>query len=105
MTQNVRDVAPSRALRRLSLLVGLLPTLALAACILPKVERTGPPPSSEQLAEFWVEPPPAPRNLYDGPLFDGIKPVSDARYEILERDPRGFSITYHVRDDHGREWN
>jgi hypothetical protein len=103
MTQNVRDSVPSRARRGLSVCV--LPVLALTACMLPKVQRTGPSPSPEQLAELWIDIAPTSRNLYDGPLFDGVKPASDSRYEILERDPRGFSITYHVRDQHGREWN
>jgi hypothetical protein len=75
-----------------------------AACVPPSPRRTGPDPSPRQLAELWVEPA-APRNLIDGPLFDGVKPSADARYEILDRDTRGFSITYRVRDEHGRTWN
>jgi len=57
------------------------------------------------MAEFWIEPTDTPRNLTDGPLYDGVKPASDAHYEILSKDTRGFSITYRVRDTRAREWN
>jgi hypothetical protein len=57
------------------------------------------------MAEFWVEPGSETRNLFDGPGANGVRPAADARYEILERDTRGFSITYKVRDARDREWN
>jgi hypothetical protein len=94
-----------RRLRPLAAFVTAVATVVLAACVPPPVTRTGPAPSERQMAEFWIDPGEAPRNLIDGPLFDGVKPVSDARYEILSRDTRGFSITYRVRDGSGREWN
>jgi hypothetical protein len=32
------------------------------------------------------------------------RPAVDAPYSIIETDPRGFSITYEVKDRDGREW-
>jgi hypothetical protein len=69
------------------------------------VKHVGAAPTPDQMAELWIEPGDS-RNLFDGPMPDNpVRPQSDARYEILERDTAGFSITYHVRDEHGREWN
>jgi hypothetical protein len=59
----------------------------------------------EQMAQFWAEPR-GERSLFDGPRLNGAaRPAADERYEILQRDTRGFSITYRVRDRHAREWN
>lgn len=47
-----------------------------------------------------------PRNLFDGPPnIDGGRPDVDARYEVISKDTRGFSITYRVRDSHQRVWH
>lgn len=34
-----------------------------------------------------------------------MRPQADAPYQVLERDTRGFSITYRVKDRRGSEWN
>lgn len=79
--------------------------LALSACAMAEIRSTSNGrPSRAQLAEFWVDPARAPRDLYAGPGRHH-PPQVDARFEILERDTRGFSITYVVRDQQGREWN
>jgi hypothetical protein len=59
------------------------------------------------LAELWIDPGPAPRNLFDGP--DAIpakeRPVTDGRFEVLSKDTAGFSTTYKVKDAAGRKWS
>jgi hypothetical protein len=52
-----------------------------------------------------VDTPPGARNLKVGPAGSMPRPAVDARYKVLERDTRGFSITYVVEDAAGREWN
>jgi hypothetical protein len=70
------------------------------------VQRTGPQPSRSQLAEFWVNPGDSARNLFDGPGGPNVaRPATDGRYQVVKRDTAGFSITYRVRDQRGREWN
>jgi hypothetical protein len=79
--------------------------MSTAACA-PAVAPTGAPPTPQQMAEFWTDPGSEPRSLFDGPGgANAPRPASDARYEILSRDTRGFSITYKVRDERGREWH
>lgn len=82
-----------------------LATALSSACASPAIRSTlDGPPTRQQLAELWVDPGDTPRNLAAGP-GDHRPPEVDARYEVLERDTRGFSITYVVRDRHGVEWN
>jgi hypothetical protein len=60
------------------------------------------------MAELWIDPGPVARDLFDGPrgaVREPVRPQADTRYDILKRDTRGFSITYHVRDERGREWS
>jgi hypothetical protein len=79
--------------------------LLLAGCV-PAIRRTGPPPTEATMAQLWIDPRTTERNLFDGPPApDRTRPQSDARYEVLERDTRGFSITYRVRDAHQRLWH
>jgi hypothetical protein len=74
-------------------------------CIRPAVKPTGDRrPNAAQLLEFWQDPG-SPRNLFDGVGDGRRKPEVDARYEVLDRDASGFSITYHVKDANGAEWN
>lgn len=80
---------------------------ALTLACAPALKRTGPAPSASEMAQFWVDPGPAPRDLAVGPLTgeDAPTPATDARFEVLKRDPTGFSITYRVRDQQAREWS
>jgi hypothetical protein len=58
------------------------------------------------LADLWIDPGSAsPRNLIYGVGGRAAAPEPEARYEIVETDPAGFSITYRVKDGRGREWN
>jgi hypothetical protein len=60
------------------------------------------------MAQLWVDPGPAPRDLRAGPHLPAAPPpppARDARFEVLDEDPSGFSITYRVRDQQGHEWN
>jgi hypothetical protein len=62
--------------------------------------------STAPLAQLWIEPGQARGNLFDGPQsVDAARPEVEGRYDVIERDTRGYSITYKVRDARGREWN
>jgi len=67
----------------------------------------GSVPPAAALAEFWVDPGTAPRNLFDGPAPVPVKdrPVIDGRYDVISKDTTGFSATYKVRDAAGRKWS
>jgi hypothetical protein len=88
---------------------GVVATVISAFCLAALttgVKRTGPQPAGSELAELWVNPGGAARNLFDGPGGPNAeRPAKDARYQVLKRDTAGFSITYRVRDERGREWN
>lgn len=76
------------------------------ACALPEVKRTGDrPPSRAELAQFWIDPGENPRDTLVGAGAGYERPQADSRFEVVERDTRGFSITYVVRDVRGAEWN
>lgn len=91
--------------------IGLGATVVLcvavcSACVPPTVKSTANSPLSRAaMAEFWIDPQGAPRNLFEGVPPVRRKPVTEGRYRVLKRDTRGFSITYRVKDDEGVEWN
>lgn len=77
-----------------------------SACALPELRRTGSaPPTREQLAQLWTNPGSTPRNLDAGVGGTHVRPRANERYAVIEKDTRGFSITYRVRDAAGAEWN
>ena len=79
---------------------------ALFVACAPPVKRIGAAPTAAQMAALWIDPGSTPRNLFNGPGGNTVpRPASDARYDVIERDTAGFSITYRVRDESGREWN
>jgi hypothetical protein len=89
-------------------LVGTTAALAIAtvACAHPEVKRSSDrPPSQAELAQLWIDPGDAPRDMSLGAASGHLRPQTDARYEVVERDAGGFSITYEVRDARGAEWN
>src|SRR5690242_5790420 len=93
-------------MRTASAVVALTAILPLTtACALPRVQRSGPPPTRQQLAQLWIDPGTAPRNLAAGVGGSHVRPRANERYEVVEKDTRGFSITYRVRDNAGAEWN
>jgi hypothetical protein len=72
----------------------------------PPIRRTTPhPPAPDELAAFWEPVEPSSRNLFYGVGGRELVPDPDAQYEILERDLRGYSTTFDVRDPGGREWS
>lgn len=78
----------------------------LGGCAVPTVQRTTPTaPSRDVRAQLWVDPGRTPRNLEAGVGGTHRRPARDARYEVVEKDTGGFSITYRVRDARGGEWN
>lgn len=89
-------------------LVGLvsLAVAAATACAHPAIKRTTDrPPTRLELAQLWIDPADDRRDLFAGAGAGYARPQTDGRYEIVERDTRGFSITYVVRDARGAEWN
>jgi hypothetical protein len=79
--------------------------LTTSACV-PAVRRSGSAPTPAQMAELWVDPGTAPRDLFAGPPANRhVRPATDSRFSVVKRDTGGFSITYRVRDDRGREWS
>ena len=90
--------------------VGLVGTVAFAvtaiACAHPEVRRsTNRPPSQAELAQLWLDPGTDARDMSLGAAAGHPRPQADARYEVVQRDTGGFSITYEVRDARGAEWN
>lgn len=80
--------------------------LATTIACAPAIQRTGGATSTAQLAELRVDPGPTPRDLFAG--LGGrayVRPTTDARFDVVKRDTGGFSITYRVRDERGREWS
>lgn len=90
---------------RVSQLVALA-ALAFVVCCAPAVRRTGPAPTPVVMSQLWIDPGGVQRNLFDGPPAPArARPRTDARYEVVDRDVRGFSITYRVRDAEQRVWH
>jgi len=90
---------------RTGILAGAVLCAAAIACA-PAVRRIGSGPTPEQLAELWIDPGPIPRDLFTGPGGAvAVRPATDSRFDVVKRDTGGFSITYRVRDERGREWS
>jgi hypothetical protein len=86
--------------------LGVVFVSAAAIACAPKVERVGSVPGAAEMAQFWRDPGAEVRDLFNGPpLAVSPKPAVDARYTVVKRDTRGFSITYRVRDERRNEWN
>ena len=62
-----------------------------------------PPPA--RLAEFWVDPGPAPRDLFWGVGGQTHAPPPDEAYVFESRDESGFSVSYDVTSADGTEWS
>lgn len=67
---------------------------ATIACA-PAIRRSGAAPSAAQQAQLWVDPGPAPRDLFAGPAAHGhVRPATDARFTVVKRDTAAFSTNY-----------
>jgi hypothetical protein len=83
----------------------ILAAVLLTACA-PAPQRVGGPPSRAQMAELWIDPGERPRDLLAGPpSLVRARPERDARFDVLDRDTAGYSITYRVRDAQRRIWH
>ena len=83
----------------------VISALAVASACAPTIRSTLPgPPSTDQLAELWVEPEPS-RALLFGVGGEQLAPDPGARYRVLEIKKGGFSAGYTVQDPKGREWS
>lgn len=74
------------------------------ACAHPTPKAPAVPPTPEQMAEFWIDPGGRERDLFAGPNRGYERPEIESRFEVLERDTGGYSITYRVRDAQQAEW-
>lgn len=62
-------------------------------------------PSPEQMAELWIEPGGAPRDLFWGVGGQAHAPPADVRYAFEGKDELGFSVSYDVTSPDGLEWS
>jgi hypothetical protein len=83
----------------------LVLTAGVAACAPPIRSTATHPLTAEELARFWEDVDPAGRDLFYGIGGSKLVPDPDAEYEIIERDLRGYSTTFDVKDRSGREWS
>lgn len=89
-----------------AVVAGVAVLALLNGCAPPPIRNSeSRPPSRALRAQLWVDPGRTPRNLAVGVGGAHRTPEKDARYEVLEKDTGGFSITYRVRDARGTEWN
>jgi hypothetical protein len=64
------------------------------------------PLTAAQAAELWVEPEDiSVRDLFYGPGGPGLAPAPGARFQFLEKDTKGYSWGYDVKDAGGMEWS
>jgi hypothetical protein len=63
------------------------------------------PPSSQQMAEFWIDPGRRPRELFYGIGGRSLAPSHDAQYKFDAKDELGFSVSYDVIGPDGTEWS
>jgi hypothetical protein len=78
----------------------------LAACGGRTVVVSAPTPvSPERMAELWVDPGKAPRDLFWGVGGQQYAPAPDATYKITGKDDTGFSVSFDVEDPAGLEWS
>ena len=67
--------------------------------------RTAGKPSASELAQLWVDPGPAPRDLFWGSGGRRHAPPADAVYVLQSRDDTGFSVSYDVVGPDRMEWS
>jgi hypothetical protein len=87
-----------------------LPSALIFAMTWPACAASGHPvstgtPTIEQMSELWMDVAGSPRDLHEGPGADSPKPEEGGRYDILDIDTAGYSVTYRVKDAAGRDWN
>jgi hypothetical protein len=65
----------------------------------------GAPPASETLAQLWVDPGAAPRDLFWGSGGQSLAPPASTPFEVEARDDSGFSVSYDVKSPDGMRWS
>lgn len=63
------------------------------------------PISPEQMAELWIDPGTAPRDLFWGIGGRTYAPPPDVIYAVEGRDDAGFSVSFDVESPDGVEWS
>ena len=62
-------------------------------------------PTSQQLAELWIDPGSQPRDLFLGVGGEEFAPPKDPVFRFKARDETGFSVSYDVIAPDGTEWS
>jgi len=63
------------------------------------------PPTPADLAQLWVDPGSAPRDLFWGIGGEKLAPPPAASFTLVTRDDSGFSVSYDVASADGTEWS
>ena len=83
----------------------LVATATVAACGGIRVPKSGAPPAAAILAQLWIEPGDAPRDLYWGSGGRAYAPDPQATFALGSRDDSGFSVSYDVTGPDEVEWS
>ena len=76
----------------------LIFAMTLPGCASGHPVSTGTP-TIDQMSELWMDVAGSPRDLRDGPGADSPKPEDGGRYEVLEIDTAGYSVTQGQREE------
>ena len=86
--------------------VALMSALVVTGCGATMPVRTAPVrPAASVIAQLWVDPGPAPRDLTFGVGGRRYAPPPDADYSFVGKDDTGFSASYDVTSPDGMEWS
>jgi len=66
---------------------------------------TSPVPSADTLAQLWVDPGDAPRDLFWGVGGQSLAPSMSTPFDVEARDEAGFSVSYDVKGADGVRWS
>jgi hypothetical protein len=66
---------------------------------------TSPAPSADTLAQLWVDPGDAPRDLFWGVGGQSLAPSMSTPFDVEARDEAGFSVSYDVKGADGVRWS
>ncbi len=97
-----RQCVPPGSAAPLFLVLAFLLSVGCAPPIRSTVDH---PLTAAEMAPFWENVDPTSRDLLYGVGGPRLTPDPDADYEITERDLRGFSTTFDVKDPAGRRWS
>lgn len=99
MTRTAPPLTPGTWLPTLSV------ALVLVAACAPAMRRTADGPLRRaDVAQLWMQPDIASRDLFYGPGGPRGAPVTTTPFKVVEFDGAGNSVGYEVRDADGRPW-